>query len=108
MKRIYDKEKIAVCLGKSKYHAVFDSLDIDFYLVKYEKGELVSSPFQKESFFQIVEQGFVDIYVLSTSTSSVMTAHAILCQMGRGTICLETWISFIPKAAIFMQKLPNV
>lgn len=64
MKRIYDKEKIAVCLGKSKYHAVFDSLDIDFYLVKYEKGELVSSPFQKESFFQIVEQGFVDIYVI--------------------------------------------
>lgn len=50
MKRIYDKEKIAVCLGKSKYHAVFDSLDIDFYLVKYEKGELVSSPFKRNLF----------------------------------------------------------
>ena len=54
MERIYDKEKIEFCIAKSKYHAVLHSLDIDFCLTEYEKGELVSSPFQKELLFQIV------------------------------------------------------
>lgn len=64
MKRIYDKKKIAGCIAGSKYHEVLDSLDIDFYLIKYEKGELVSSPFQKELLFQIVEQGSINIYFI--------------------------------------------
>ena len=38
MERIYDQKKIAAYIAKSKYHAVLDSLDIDFYLIKYEKG----------------------------------------------------------------------
>lgn len=64
MKRIYDKKKIAGCIAGSKYHETLDSLDIDFYLIKYEKGELVSSPFQKELLFQIVEQGSINIYFI--------------------------------------------
>lgn len=64
MERIYDKKKIAVYIAKSKYHAVLDSLDIDFYLIRYEKGELVSSPFQNELLFQIVEQGSINIYLI--------------------------------------------
>lgn len=62
MERIYDKKNVDACIAKSKYHAVLDSLDIDFYLIKYEKGELVSSPFQNEALFQIVEQGSLNIY----------------------------------------------
>ena len=64
MERIYDKEKIAACIAKNKYHDVLDSLDIDFYLIKYEKGEFVSSPFQNEPLFQIVEQGSINIYFI--------------------------------------------
>ena len=64
MERIYDKKKIINCIAKSKYHAVLDSLNIDFYLTKYEKGELVSSPFQNEFLFQIVEQGSINIYFI--------------------------------------------
>ena len=64
MERIYDKKKIAVYIAKSKYHTVLDSLNIDFYLIKYEKGEFVSSPFRNESLFQIVEQGSVNIYFI--------------------------------------------
>ncbi len=64
MERIYDKEKIEFCIAKSKYHAVLHSLDIDFCLTEYEKGELVSSPFQKELLFQIVEQGSINIYFI--------------------------------------------
>lgn len=64
MERVYDKKKIKGCIAKSNYHAVLDSLDIDFYLIKYEKGELVSSPFQNELLFQIVEQGSINIYFI--------------------------------------------
>lgn len=64
MERIYDKDKIADCIANSKYQTVLDSLDIDFYLIKYEKGELVSSPFQEEMLFQIVEQGSINIYFI--------------------------------------------
>lgn len=64
MKRIYDKKKIEACIAGSKYHAVLDSLDVDFYLIEYEKGELVSSPFQNETLFQIVEQGSINIYFI--------------------------------------------
>ena len=64
MERIYDKKKISSCIAKSKYHAVLSSLDIDSYLIKYEKGEFVSSPFEKECLFQIVEQGSLNIYFI--------------------------------------------
>lgn len=64
MKRIYEKDEVAACIAKSKYHDVLESLDIDFYLIQYEKGELASSPFQKEFLFQIIEEGSVNIYFI--------------------------------------------
>lgn len=64
MERIFDEKKVAACIAKSKYHSVLDTIDIDFYLTKYEKGEFVSSPFQTESLFQIVEQGSINIYII--------------------------------------------
>ena len=64
MERIFDQRKVMDCIAKSKYHAVLDSLAIDFYLIRYEKGELVSSPFQNELLFQIVEHGTVNIYFI--------------------------------------------
>lgn len=62
MERIYEKKKIADCIARSRYCAVLDSLDVDFYLIQYEKGEFVVAPFQDELLFQIVEQGAVNIY----------------------------------------------
>lgn len=64
MKRIFDEKKITACIAKSKYYSVLDTIDVDFYLIKYEKGEFVSSPFQNESLFQIVEQGSINIYII--------------------------------------------
>ena len=64
MERIFDKKQITACIAKSKYHSVLDTMDIDFYLIKYEKGEFVSSPIQNESLFQIVEQGSINIYII--------------------------------------------
>lgn len=45
MERIYEKKKIAACIAESRYRTVLAALDVDFYLIRYEKGELVSSPF---------------------------------------------------------------
>lgn len=64
MERIYDKKEVAAGIAKSKYYTVLDSLNVDFYLMRYEKGELVSSPFQNELLFQIVEQGSLNIYFI--------------------------------------------
>lgn len=64
MEKIYDQKKVAACIAKSKYHAVLDTMDLDFYLIKYEKGEFVSSPFQNTLLFQIVEQGSINIYLI--------------------------------------------
>ena len=64
MEKIFDREKIASCIAKSRYHAVLDSLALDFYLIKYEKGELVISPFQNELLFQILEHGSINIYFI--------------------------------------------
>ncbi len=64
MERIFDEKKVAACIAKSKYHSVLNTMDIDFYLIKYEKGEFVSSPFRTESLFQIVEQGSINIYII--------------------------------------------
>lgn len=64
MKKIYDKKKIAASIAQSKYHAVLESMTVGFCLIKYEKGELVSSPFQREALFQIVAQGAVSIYFI--------------------------------------------
>ena len=64
MERIFDKKKVAACIAKSKYHSILDTMDIDFYLINYEKGEFVSSPIQNESLFQIVEQGSINIYTI--------------------------------------------
>ena len=64
MERIYDKNKIADCVVKSKYRAVLEALELDLYLIKYEKGDLVCSPFQEELLFQIVEYGSINIYFI--------------------------------------------
>ncbi len=64
MERIYDQGAIASRIAQSRYHTVLSALDIDFYLIKYEKGELVSSPVQNELLFQIVEQGSLNIYLI--------------------------------------------
>lgn len=98
MERIYDKKKIADCIAQSKYHAVLDSLEIDFYLIQYEKGELVCSPYEDELLFRIVEQGTISIYfirddgtryALSNGTSDYFLGDMELFYPPNGNIYVE-------------------
>lgn len=95
MERIYDKKEIADYIAKSKYHAALDTLDIDFYLIKYEKGELVSSPFQNELLFQIVEQGSINIYLIRDDGT-------------RYSLSTGTADHFLGDMNIFYQKNSNI
>ncbi len=104
MERIYDKIKIAECIAKSKYHAVLNELEIDFYLIRYEKGELVSSPIQNESLFQIVEQGSINIcfirgdgtcYSLSNGTTDYFLGDMDLFYPKNNNIYVEAAESLI-------------
>lgn len=95
MERIYDKKEIADYIAKSKYHAALDALDIDFYLIKYEKGELVSSPFQNELLFQIAEQGSINIYLIRDDGT-------------RYSLSTGTADHFLGDMDIFYQKNSNI
>lgn len=64
MEKIYDKKIIADCIAKSKYFAVLNSLGVDLYLIKYEKGEFVCSPFENEMLFKVVENASINIYFI--------------------------------------------
>lgn len=76
MERVYDKKKVAVYIAESRYRDVLVSLDIDFYVIKYEKGELVCSPFQDELLFQIVEQGSINIYFIRNDGTRYSLSNA--------------------------------
>lgn len=103
MERVYDKGKIKECIAKSKYHAVLDSLDIDFHLIRYDKGELVISPFQEELLFQIVEQGSLNIYFVRDDGTSYSLAN------GTEDYFLGDMDIFYPKSSnIFVEAAENL
>ncbi len=103
MERIYDKKKVTSCIEQSKYQAVLTSLDIDYHLVKYEKDELVCSPFQSELLFQIVEQGAINIYFIRDDGIRYSLSNATAgCFLGDMDI-------FYPKSnGIYAQASENV
>ncbi len=76
MKRIYDRQTINEFIKKSKYHHVFSLMEIDYYLIQYKRGELVSSPFQEEALFQIVGQGTINIYFIRADGTRYALAKA--------------------------------
>ena len=64
MKKIFNPDTIKAYLAKSRYRFVLEDMQIDLFLMQYEKGELVTAPFQEEVLFQIVIQGSLNIYFI--------------------------------------------
>ncbi|HIU34077.1 MAG TPA: hypothetical protein IAB02_05890 [Candidatus Pullichristensenella excrementigallinarum] len=62
MQRIYDSKAIAAYLEKSRYGSALEKLRAELVLHQYERGELVTSPFLEEKWFQVVAQGSLNIY----------------------------------------------
>ena len=101
MERIFDKEKIATSIAKSKYCDLLETLDIDFYLIKYDKGELVCSPFQTELLFQIVEQGSIAIYFIRDDGSRYSLSN------GTADYFLGDMDLFYPKSGSIYAEAEN-
>lgn len=64
MKKIYDQTIINDFINKSRYHDILQQLPVEIVLFQYEKQELVTSPFHKERWFQIIVQGNINIYFI--------------------------------------------
>lgn len=64
MKKRHDAPAAAACLEKSRYGPALKALEPELFLLQYEKGELVTSPFMKERWFQVVVRGTLNIYFI--------------------------------------------
>lgn len=64
MKRISNPQTVAAYVKQSPYCAVLENLEAELLLLQYKKGELVTSPFEKKQWFQIVVRGSLNIYFI--------------------------------------------
>ena len=64
MVKIYDPQAVEVWTEKSRYRSVLEPLMSRLLLLRYDKGELVTFPLQKELWFQIVVRGSLNIYFI--------------------------------------------
>lgn len=64
MEKIYDPQEVAAWVAKSRYHSVLEGWKSQLLLLRYEKGELVTSPMPEERLFQVVVQGSLNIYFI--------------------------------------------
>lgn len=67
MKKIYEKTQIAESLRKSELPKQFCTENLDFFLIRYQKGELLSTPGQPVAYFQFLVRGSVALYYLDES-----------------------------------------
>ena len=71
MKRLYEKTIIETCLKQTKFESVMRDFQTHLFVTQYEKGELVTTPLQKEHLFQIIIQGSIrddgSVYSLANS-----------------------------------------
>ena len=98
MKKIFDSQVMAASLRKSRYGPVLESLGAELFLLQYEKGELVTSPFVEERWFQVVVQGSLSIYfirddgaryALSSGGQDYILGDMDLFRPDTGSICTE-------------------
>lgn len=64
MEKIYDRKLVEEYLKQTSYEESMSSFREKMWIVRYSKGELVSSPLQKEELFQIVIRGELHVYCI--------------------------------------------
>lgn len=64
MKKIHDPQAVASWLKTTRYGPMLAGLGVELFLAEYEKGELVTAPFQEETWFQMVVRGSLNIYFI--------------------------------------------
>ena len=64
VEKIYDKELVSRYLKQTPYEENIGSLKEKLLIVRYEKGEFISSPLQSEHLFLIVIHGTLHVYCI--------------------------------------------
>ena len=64
MEKMYDPQAVAAWVEKSRYRMALEKWKPQLMLLRYEKGELVTSPMPEERLFQVVVQGSLNIYFI--------------------------------------------
>lgn len=98
MEKIYDPQAVAAWVEKSRYRAELERWKSQLLLLRYDKGELVTSPMPEERLFQVVVQGSLNIYLirddggcysLSTGKTDYLLGDMELFHSGRSSIYTE-------------------
>lgn len=75
MKKFYDKTVIESCLKRINCETVLRDFKEKLFIVRYEKGEFVTSPLKNEDLFQIVVEGSISIYYIRDDGSIYSLAN---------------------------------
>ena len=57
MEKIYDKTAVIKYLGKLHLAEQFETEKLDFFIVKYQRGEFLSQPEQPNKIFSVYGKG---------------------------------------------------
>lgn len=64
MKKIYEKSQVRSYLKKTRYERELRDLENHLFVIRYEKGEFVTTPLQNRDLFQVVAEGSLSIYFI--------------------------------------------
>lgn len=70
MQKIFDKKTIETAIINCKYSELLNALSIPLFIIRYKAGEIISSPLDTTSYFQIVISGNLSIYYIRDDGSS--------------------------------------
>ncbi|MFR8338001.1 MAG: hypothetical protein ACLVAW_15760 [Eisenbergiella massiliensis] len=69
MKKIYDRPIVMEYVKKYGISRFFDTRDLPFFLIRYEKGETIIHPTEHTRYLQFVVEGTVAIYSIRRMVS---------------------------------------
>ncbi len=85
MEKIYHRTVTADCLLKTGISEQFETEKLDFFVIKYQRGELLSQPEQPINCFQFLVKGSVFLYYLDENGArrnvAVMEGEGLLGDM---------------------------
>lgn len=85
MEKIYDKTAVTKYLEKLRLTERFGTDKLDFFIMKYQRGEFLSQPEQPIKYFQFIVKGSASLYYLDENGSrrnvTVMDSEGLLGDM---------------------------
>ncbi|WP_417297644.1 cyclic nucleotide-binding domain-containing protein [Eisenbergiella porci] len=76
MKKIYDRPIVMEYVKKYGISRFFDTRDLPFFLIRYEKGETIIHPTEHTRYLQFVVEGTVAIYSIRRDGSQFPIASS--------------------------------